>query len=95
MTVQWSRLALEDVRSLRSYLNGRTANAGTRIAQTITSTANRLLSQNMTLGRTGRVPGTRELVIPKTSYITPYRVHFGHIEILRVFHHSRPWPDQL
>jgi toxin ParE1/3/4 len=95
MTVRWSRLALEDIRSLRSYLNERNSNAGTRIARTITSTADRLLSQNMMLGRTGRVPGTRELVIPETPYITPYRVRFGHIEILRVFHHSQPWPNQL
>jgi plasmid stabilization system protein ParE len=36
--------------------------------------------------RNGRVPGTRELVIPKTPYIVPYRVRHSTIEIARVYH---------
>jgi hypothetical protein len=31
-----------------------------------------------------RVPGTRELVIPKTPYIVPYRVRGTKIEIARL-----------
>ncbi|MCO5106022.1 MAG: type II toxin-antitoxin system RelE/ParE family toxin [Burkholderiaceae bacterium] len=41
------------------------------------------------IGRPGRVPGTRELVVPRTRYVVPYRVRGGAIEILRVFH-GRP-----
>jgi len=44
------------------------------------------------IGRAGRVPGTRELVVPKTRYIVPYRVHGDVIEVLRVFHTSRRLP---
>src|SRR5712671_843625 len=31
-----------------------------------------LLSENPQLGYPGRVPGTRELVIPKTPFVVPY-----------------------
>jgi toxin ParE1/3/4 len=45
-------------------------------------------------GRPGRWPGTRELVIPRTPYIVPYRVQGDLIEILRVFHGARRWPEE-
>jgi hypothetical protein len=32
----------------------------------------------------GRVPGTREFVIPKTAYIVPYRVRGTKIESMRL-----------
>jgi plasmid stabilization system protein ParE len=46
------------------------------------------------MGRPGRVPGTRELVVLKTKYIVPYRVRGETIEILRVFHTSRRLPKR-
>jgi toxin ParE1/3/4 len=54
-----------------------------------------LLAAHPGLGRAGRVPGTRELVVTGTPYIVPYRVHGQCIEILRVFHGRRRWPSQL
>jgi toxin ParE1/3/4 len=48
-----------------------------------------LLARNPAIGR---VPGTRELVIPGTPYIVPYRVRANAVEILRVFHAARKWP---
>jgi toxin ParE1/3/4 len=53
------------------------------------------LLENPKLGAPGRIPGTRELVIPKTPYIVPYRVRGTKIEIARVYHTSRRWPDRL
>jgi toxin ParE1/3/4 len=51
-----------------------------------------LLSTNPALGKAGRVPKTRELVIAGTSYIVIYRVKGNHLEILRIFHGARQWP---
>jgi toxin ParE1/3/4 len=45
------------------------------------------------MGRPGRVPGTRELVIPNTPFIVPYRVVGNTIQVLRILHGARPWPD--
>jgi toxin ParE1/3/4 len=95
MIIEWSRPAVADIRSLHRFLDQSNPKAATRIAQTIVSTVNRLLSQNPMLGHPGRVHETRELVISKTPYIVPYRVRHGRLQILRVFHHSQPWPDQL
>ena len=53
-----------------------------------------LLAEQPGLGRPGRVPGTRELLVPKTRYIAPYRGCDDTVEILRVFHTSRPPPDR-
>ncbi len=47
------------------------------------------------MGRAGRVPGTRELVISGTPYIVPYRVRGGAVEVLRVFHAARRWPTEF
>ena len=44
-------------------------------------------------GRPGRVPNTRELVVAGTAYILPYRVAGRVVEILRVLHGARKWPE--
>jgi toxin ParE1/3/4 len=54
-----------------------------------------LLAEHPDLGRVGRVPGTRELVVPQTPDLVPYRVHAKRIDILRVFHGRRRWPSAL
>jgi hypothetical protein len=56
----------------------------------------RIISQR-TLERKlpGRVPGTRELGIPKTPFVVPYRVHHDVLQILRVYHHARRWPEHF
>ena len=64
-------------------------------AQHILYCVEQLLAENPKLGMPGRVPGTRELVIPKTPYIVPYRVRGSRIEIARVYRSSRRWPDRL
>ncbi|TAI66617.1 hypothetical protein CWO89_07380 [Bradyrhizobium sp. Leo170] len=54
-----------------------------------------LLSDNPEMERPGRVPGTRELVIPMTPYIVPYRVAGQTVQVLRVFHGAWRWPETL
>ena len=53
------------------------------------------LAAHPAVGRPGRVPGTRELVVSRTPYVIPYRVREGVVEILRVVHARRRWPDRL
>ena len=50
------------------------------------------LAASPALGRPGRVAGTRELVIPRTPYIVPYRVK---VEIITILHGAQRWPDTL
>jgi len=44
------------------------------------------------IGRPGRRPGTRELVIPRTPYIAADRINGEAVEILRIVRGARRWP---
>jgi len=80
---------------LRAYIAGDDPASANRVALHILYCVEQLLSENPKLGAAGRVPGTRELVIPKTPYIVPYRVRGSTIEIVRVYHSARRWPERL
>lgn len=47
-------------------------------------------------GRTGRVRGTRELVIADTRFVAVYRVRprLKRVEILHLLHSAQDWPVQ-
>lgn len=47
------------------------------------------------MGRTGRIGGTRELVVSRTSYTAAYRIESDIVRILRVLHGAQQWPDDL
>mgnify|MGYP001817449041 FL=1 len=53
------------------------------------------LEDHPKLGRSGRVRGTLELVIPGLPYIVPYRVKGKEVQILSVFHTARKWPEEF
>jgi toxin ParE1/3/4 len=45
------------------------------------------------MGREGRVAGTRERVVSETPYVIAYRITDSHIQILDIFHSARKWPE--
>jgi toxin ParE1/3/4 len=53
------------------------------------------LGASPALGRPGRVAGTRELVIPRTPYIVPYRAKGDVVQIVTILHSAQRWPDRL
>ena len=44
------------------------------------------------MGRAGRVPNTRELVMPPLPFIAIYRPLPGEIAVLRIIHGAMLWP---
>jgi toxin ParE1/3/4 len=92
--LQWSREAVADLAALREFVAQDNPAAARRVALRVMA-AVELLPDNPHMGRPGRVPGTRELVVSETPYIVPYRVRNGRVEILRVYHGARRWPEQL
>ncbi len=46
-------------------------------------------------GLPGSVAGTRQLVIPRTSYVAAYLVDGDTVRTLRVLHGAQMWPDEL
>jgi toxin ParE1/3/4 len=53
------------------------------------------LSTSPGLGRPGRVAGTRELVVPGTPYIVPYRLRGDVVQIITVLHGVQKWLDRF
>lgn len=45
-------------------------------------------------GRPGRVEGTRELVIPRSRFVVPYRVEGREVHVLAILHGGRAWPGR-
>ena len=68
----WSPEAVADLIALRAYIEQEDPAAAQRVALHIARNVETLLPNHPNMGRPGRVPGTRELVIPKTPYIVPY-----------------------
>jgi toxin ParE1/3/4 len=95
MIIRWSDEALEDLRSLHAYISADNPAAAQKLAMRIVNAVETNLPDNLHMGQPGRVNGTRELVITNTSYIVPYRVQAGVIQILRVYHGARRWSDRL
>jgi toxin ParE1/3/4 len=95
MTLIWSPESIHDLISLRAFISQDDAVAAKRVALHILFCTEDLLAANPKIGRPGRVPGTRELVIPDTPYIVPYRVRGEMIEVARVYHSARRWPERL
>ncbi len=95
MEIKWLRKALLNLDQEAEYIANDDPQAARLVVQRIYNAVS-LLNDNPSLGHPGRLPGTHELVIPKTRYIVPYRVRprLQRIEILRVFHASRKLPGR-
>jgi len=94
MQVKWLKKALQNLDDEARYIAKDDPAAARYVVQRIVDTIH-LLTDNPALGHPGRIHGTRELVVPDTRYIVPYRVRprLNRIEILRVFHTSRRLPQ--
>jgi toxin ParE1/3/4 len=93
--VLWTDSAIADVRAARQYIARDNAHAAKRVAGKIMSTAQALLAEHPYIGRAGRVDGTRELIVSSTPYIIAYHVVGAAVEVLRVVHSSKEWPESF
>ena len=94
MRVRWLRTALANLDAEAGYFAEDNPAATGRVVMRILRAVD-LLKKNPAMGRAGRVAGTRELVVAGTPYIVPYRVRGEAVEVLRVFHAARRWPEKL
>lgn len=93
MQVRWLKKALNNLDCEATYIAQDNPVAAQKVVKTIMDTV-ALLADQPAMGAPGRITGTRELVVPDTRYLIPYRVKNGQVEILRVFHTSRKPPEQ-
>ena len=94
MRIEWLPEAGHDLVEIRSFIAADHPDAAMQVANRILDTV-AYLRDHPEIGRIGRLPGTRELVIPGLPYIVPYRVKGATIVILGVLHASQEWPKEL
>jgi len=93
MRVRWLRKALRNLDDEATHIAADDIAAARLVVKRVLD-AVAMLAQQPGLGRAGRVPGTRELIVAKTRYVVPYRVRGETVEVLRVFHTSRRLPER-
>ena len=91
----WSARAAGDLKAAYQYIAMDNPSAAKRIVETISKAVHELLTAFPESGRFGRIEGTRELVVPNTPFLVPYRINGDVVEILGVHNGSRRWPDSF
>ena len=91
MNVEWLASAVRTLRSQLSYISDRNPQAAVDMSDAIEAAVSRLADFPES-ARPGRVPGTRELVVPATPFIVVYRIEATGVVILRVLHGAQKWP---
>ncbi len=94
MQVVWSSSAVAQLAEIRAFIELDKPEAALAVARRIVVAAARL-AINPSMGRPGRVPETRELVIagtPYTPYILHYKINGERLKILAIFHAARERP---
>ncbi|HEY1657328.1 MAG TPA: type II toxin-antitoxin system RelE/ParE family toxin [Candidatus Sulfotelmatobacter sp.] len=92
MKIVWTRRANRHLRSAYEYwAHEKSIDAAEMMLDRIFA-AVELLPNHPEIGREGRVPGTRELVLRPAPFLIAYRVHRQRIAIIALLHGARKWP---
>ncbi|HEY6254491.1 MAG TPA: type II toxin-antitoxin system RelE/ParE family toxin [Xanthobacteraceae bacterium] len=94
MKLLWTELTLADLAALHEHISADNAAAADAMLNRIILLAETQLSRMPESGRVGRVPDTRELVVVGSPYFLPYRIVGETIQVLRVIHGARRWPER-
>ena len=87
MLIKWTKTALLSVDEIAGYIAKDNPTRATSFVLELQDAVTKLKAYPG-MGRAGRVPGTRELVVHK-NYIAIYRLRGDNVEILRLHHSTR------
>ena len=94
MPIQWTQRARRQFLSIIDSALEDNPSAAKRVYDAITHSISRLVTFPE-MGRRGRVPGTRELVITSQPYIVAYRIRGQTIDIIAILHGAQKWPERF
>jgi len=92
--LRWTLPAVDHLREIFDYIAADNPAVAARTVERIRN-AIRQTARMPYAGRVGRVAGTREIIVPGTSYLVAYRVLDDMIHVLAVLHGARRWPESL
>lgn len=92
MRIVWQTRAVADLYRVAERIRQDHPPAAEKMGAMIEA-ASRNLSRYPDMGRTARVPETRELIVSGTPYFVVYRLRGDAVQILRVLHGKQKWPS--
>jgi toxin ParE1/3/4 len=95
MKIEWTKLALADLKHIYAYICKDSERSAKAVLSAVRNAIHGQLEVSPLSGRTGRVSGTRELIVPRLPYIVTYRIKDTNIQILRVLHNAQRYPNSL
>jgi toxin ParE1/3/4 len=94
--IEWRSQAQDDLDEIFRYVFEVQPAAAWRLRDAIMRQVE-FLAAHPGLGRPGRVPGTRELVVASTPYVVAYTFDSRRdiVQVLAVTHGARLWPNEF
>jgi len=92
MRLRWTEPAAHDLTNICDYTQQHNGPEAARKLALRVYEAVGPLQKFPHLGRLGRKPDTRELVVSGIPFLVIYRVREGVIEIARILHGAQKWP---
>ncbi len=91
MKIQITKPATTDLQEIDNYFRQDNLAAANHTVMRVLE-AIEYLAMLPTMGRVGRLPKTRELIISGAPFIVVYQVRQQTIFVLRILHAARKWP---
>jgi toxin ParE1/3/4 len=91
MRIKWLPGALAALVDAHAYIAAENPKAAANLVKRIKHVVS-YLAENPLMGRKGRKPETRELMVAGTPYLIVYAVMGGEIVIVRLIHTARLYP---
>lgn len=88
MRLEFAKAARRDLEDIIDYITLDNPTAAEKVYRAIVASARRL-GDFPDLGRSGRLPGTRELHVSSLPYLIVYQVGTEAVTILAIFHGAR------
>jgi toxin ParE1/3/4 len=92
MKIKISPKAAQDIDAIYNYIKSQNQIAAPQVIRNIKETFF-YIEKYPNIGRKGRLPETREYIMPSLPYFIAYRVTSKNLEILRIYHTSRLYPS--
>lgn len=90
LRLEWTTPAADQFEYAQDFYHALNPVAAKAMALRLMEAAQRLC-EHPTMGRPGRVPGTREWVVARTPYLVVYRERGDALEVLHVWHEAQDW----
>ena len=91
MKIKVTKLAHQDLQSVKNYISKDKPDAALAVVKRVIESIENITAFP-SIGRAGRVPHTKELVVSGTPLIVVYQIKQDTLYIARIIHAARKWP---